>query len=105
MQMRFIVVLLALSLGAARVGHAQNFQAAAKHFTEAQTAFKTGHFHTAADGFKAAYDITRDPVLLFNIGESYEKAHLWSKAVQYYRQYVAESPRAADRAAVERKIL
>ena len=96
-------VLGSLGLGAGTAG-AQNFEAAAKSFTAAQGAFAHRRYLQAAEGFKTAYEITKDPVLLYNIGESYEKAKQWAKADSYYRRYVADQPRAADRKSVEKRI-
>ena len=49
---------------------AQDFDAAGKHFSAAQEAFGAKHFKTAAAEFEAAYGITKDPVLLYNVAES-----------------------------------
>jgi hypothetical protein len=94
----------ALIVACAAPALAQDYEAAGRHFAQAQEAFAKGQFNRAADEFEAAYAITKDAVLLFNIGESYEKAGNARGAVRYYRKYVAEQPQATDRSEVDRRI-
>ena len=88
----------------AAVAHAQDFEAAGKHFSAAQEAFGARKFKTAASEFEAAYAISKDPVLLFNIGESYEKAGDGAKAVTSFKQYLKDQPQAADKPEVQKRI-
>ncbi|HEX9100988.1 MAG TPA: hypothetical protein VF997_02225 [Polyangia bacterium] len=83
---------------------AQDFEAAGRHFSAAQEAFGAKHFKTAAGEFEAAYAITKDPVLLYNVGESYEKSGDGHKAVASYKAYLKEQPTAQDRAEVQKRI-
>lgn len=86
------------------MARAQDFETAAKHFSAAQEAFGRKHFKVAASEFQAAYDITRDPILLFNIGESCEKAGQGKKAAAAYRSYLKLQPEAQDRAVVQKRV-
>src|SRR4051812_2965671 len=95
-----VVVLVGLSATA----WAQDFEAAGKHFSAAQEAFGARHYKTAATEFEAAYSITKDPVLLYNVGESYEKAGEGHQAVANYKAYLKEQPAAQDKAEVQRRI-
>src|SRR5262249_6749752 len=95
-----VVVTLALCASA----RAQDFEAAGKHFSAAQEAFGARHFKTAATEFQAAYQITKDPVLLYNVGESWEKAGDGHQAVASYKAYLKEQPAAQDKAEVQRRI-
>jgi tetratricopeptide (TPR) repeat protein len=97
-------LVLATVAGLASVAHAQDFEAAGKHFSAAQEAFGAHKFKTAAGEFEAAYAISKDPVLLFNIGESYEKAGDGHKAVASYKQYLKDQPAAADKSEVQKRI-
>lgn len=92
-----------MSLVAAEA-RAQDYEAAGRNFAAAQEAFGKAQYTKAADLFEKAYDITKDPVLLYNIGEAYEKAANGKQAVRYYARYVAEQPQATDRPEVERRI-
>lgn len=83
---------------------AQDFAAAGQRFATAQEAFAKGDFGKAAREFQAAYDITQDPSLLFNIGESWQRAGDNGKALSSYRAYLKAQPDATDRAEVEKRI-
>jgi tetratricopeptide (TPR) repeat protein len=83
----------------------QDYAAAGRHFAAAQDAFEKKDYRRAAAEFQAAYDITRDPVLLYNIGESLERAGDRAGAIASYRAYLKEQPQAADRKEVERRLL
>lgn len=95
---------LALLMACAGPAAAQDFAAAGKRFAAAQQAFAKGQFAVAAAEYQASYDISRDPSVLANIGESWDKAGDPRKAVEAYRKYVGEAPRAADRPKVETRI-
>ena len=83
---------------------AQDFAAAGQHFSSAQELFAQGKFAAAAAEYQAAYNITRDPALLLNIGESWQRASEGKKAVAAYRAFVAESPQAPERAEIDERI-
>jgi hypothetical protein len=102
--MRSLIATLFVSLAFSSVALAQDFEAAGRHFSAAQEAFGAKHFKTAAAEFEAAYAITKDPVLLYNIGESYEKAGEGRKAVASYKAYLKEQQKASDKAEVQKRI-
>src|SRR5438270_8882000 len=99
-----LACIVALTLGLSATAMAQDFEAAGKHFSAAQEAFGAKHFRIAASEFEAAYGITKDPVLLYNVAESYEKAGDGHKAVANYKAYLKEQPAAQDKAEVQRRI-
>jgi hypothetical protein len=84
--------------------HAQDFAAAGQHFASAQDAQAQGQHELAAKEYQAAYDITHDPALLLNIGESWQRAGNGPKAVAGYKAYLAAQPQAPDRAEIESRI-
>jgi outer membrane biosynthesis protein TonB len=96
----FVVAALLCAVSA----QAQDFEAAAKHFGAAQAAFGQQHFHSSAAEFQLAYEITKDPVLLYNIGEAWQKAGEGKKAVASYKAYLKAQPTAQDRADVQKRI-
>jgi hypothetical protein len=83
---------------------AQDFAAAERHFAAAQEAFAARHFSLSAVEFQSAYDITQDPVLLYNVGESWEKAGEGKKAVAAFTAYLAAMPDAQDKVDVKKRI-
>jgi hypothetical protein len=91
-------------VGVTSAAQAQDFEAAGKHFSAAQEAFGARHYRSAASEFEAAYGITKDPVLLYNIGESWEKAGDGRKAVASFKQYLKDQANAADKVDVQRRI-
>lgn len=95
---------LLLALSAPRPAQAQDFAAAGQHFAAAQDAFGQGQYKRAAEEYQAAYNITKDPALLFNIGESWQRAGDGQSALAAYRQYLKEQPGAGDREEVEKRI-
>jgi hypothetical protein len=102
--MRIASFMVAALVCVASTAQAQDFEAAAKHFGAAQAAFGQQHFHTSAAEFQLAYDITKDPVLLYNIGEAWQKAGDGHKAVASYKAYLKAQPTAQDRADVQKRI-
>jgi hypothetical protein len=101
--MRLVGFVTALLLLPA-LARAQDFEGAAKHFSAAQDAFGKQQFHSAAAEFERAYEITKDPVLLFNIGEAWQKAGEGRKAVASYKAYLKAQPASADRGDVQKRI-
>ena len=99
-----LACIVAATLALTATARAQDFEAAGKHFSAAQEAFGAKHFKTAAAEFEAAYGITKDPVLLYNVAESYEKGGEGHKAVANYKAYLKEQPAAQDKAEVQRRI-
>jgi hypothetical protein len=100
----FAIALVAAALGVAATARAQDFDAAQKYFRSAQEAFGKHQYRTAAVEFQAAYDITKDPVLLYNVGEAWQKGGEGRKAVASYKAYLKASPTAQDRADVQARI-
>jgi tetratricopeptide (TPR) repeat protein len=96
--------LLALLLSPASARVAPDYAAAKRHFLAGKAEFAQRNYVRAAEEFQAAFEITKDPVVLFNIGESYEKAGLSEEAVRAYEGYLAGVPSAPDRDTVESKI-
>jgi len=95
-----------LGVAAPRAAQAQDYDAAGRHFASGQERFSQKKFHTAALEFQAAYEITKDPVLLYNVGEAWQRAGDAKRALVAYRGYLKERPgdAAADRADVDKRI-
>ena len=99
-----LALAVVLAAAGAREARAQDYEAAGRDFAAAQEAFGKGQFGKAAELFEKAYEITKDPVLLYNIGEANEKAGNGKQAVRFYGRYVQEQPSATDRPEVEKRI-
>ena len=77
---------------------------ARQHYVAGARKFDMAKYDEAAQEFGAAYEIIGDPVILYNIAQSYRLAHHYDKALTFYRSYLrrAENPRNRDE--VERRI-
>jgi tetratricopeptide (TPR) repeat protein len=56
---------------------------------EGDRLYKEGKYHEAADALKQAYELDKNPVLLFNIARAYDQAGDLQVALDTYRQFIA----------------
>src|SRR5690349_14697832 len=79
-----------------RVAHAQDssLEAARKEFERGGDLFEKGDFQNAADAFMAAYKAKAFPAFLFNAAVCYEKLKDYKKAVDLFKRYLSEDPKA-----------
>ena len=108
-----LLILVALLIGAT-AAHAQPADALKKAqaaFDQAQLDYLQGKYDEAAKGFEEAYAARPFPQFLYNVGAAHhmkgKKAsdvEAYSKAVEYYRKYLAADPQAADKPKVEKAI-
>jgi len=105
--------LAALALGLAGimalappVAHAQDaaLENARKEFERGGDLFEKGDFQNAADAFMAAYKAKPFPAFIFNAAVCHEKLKDYKQAVELFKRYLAEDPKAQDRVAVEKRI-
>jgi tetratricopeptide (TPR) repeat protein len=77
----------------------------AKELNEKATRlYEVGKYGEAIEEYQKVYLLVDDPVLLYNIAQSYR---LWGKpedSVRFYRNYLRRAPGAPNRADVEKKI-
>jgi hypothetical protein len=73
-----------------------DFAAAKQHYQAAEDAVAKGDHATAAREYGIAYDITKDPVLFFKIGQSYDRAGDCASANAYYGRYLKEGNPSED---------
>lgn len=72
-------------------GQAPDFAAAKVHYTNAENAANAGDWAVATKEYGIAYEITRDPVLFFKLGNAYLKSNDCSRAVDYFQRYLNEA--------------
>jgi hypothetical protein len=91
---------------APRVAFAQDaaLESARKEFERGGDLFEKGDFQNAADAFMAAYKAKSFPAFIFNAAVCYEKLKDYKQAVELFKRYLAEDPKAQDKAAVEARI-
>lgn len=89
------VLMLALS---AEADEAQRlYEEGARHY-------QVEEYEAAVEAFKRSYVLSKNAGALYNIAQSYRFTGRCREAVRYYKLYLAEKPKAADRANVEQLI-
>lgn len=76
-------------------------QKAKELYIKGNTQYNLGRWKEAIDLFTQAYEAYDNPDLLFNIGQAYRQDGNCSKAIFFYKRYLALKPNAANRAEVE----
>lgn len=65
-------------------------------FTAGRVAFEQGHLERALDHFLRAYELSPQPGMLFNIGNTYDRLRRDREAIDYLERYLAEVPDAEN---------
>jgi hypothetical protein len=102
-----VAATVALSLAAASVpksARADDAATARELFTQGNTFFDLGQFDKAIDAWQHGYQLKNDPGFLYNIGQAYRQMGDPEKAIFFYKRYLANAPKAKNRAEVEQKI-
>ncbi len=73
-------------------------------FSAGEAAYGAGRFEDALGYFRRAYELSRRPQLLYNIGVAASNAGHDREALDAFERYVAEVPDAPNRASVEGRI-
>ena len=96
---------LALSVPAAaqkkKDDQKQREKEAVAHYEQGQKHYNLGEFDKAIEEYKAAYDLTSAPALLFNIAQAYRLKGDHQQALFFYRTFLREDPAAENAADVE----
>ncbi len=95
------VLLLTLCLLSTRAFAEDEFR---KLYEEGLTAYELGEFARAAEAYKAAHRVRRDPALLYNIGQAYRLGGNLEQAVFFYRSYLRAVTNAPNRRELEERI-
>lgn len=66
--------------------------------------YNLGRWKEAIDLFTQAYEAYDDPLILFNIGQAYRQDGNCSRAIFFYKRYLALKPNATNRPEVEKFI-
>ncbi len=102
----FVVIATAWAPGAWAQDQEARMAKAKEHYELGRQYYGMGKYKEAIQELKAAYDLSGETTLLYNIAKSYEKLGDFDKAIQHYKDYLdlrLVIP-AADRADVERAI-
>ncbi|HET6284563.1 MAG TPA: tetratricopeptide repeat protein [Polyangia bacterium] len=72
--------------------------------TEGMSEFNSGHFAEAIEAFKAAYQRTPAPALLYNLAQAYRMQRTCALALETYRRYLDSNPAGKLRELTEKHI-
>jgi tetratricopeptide (TPR) repeat protein len=65
---------------------------AASHFKEGQLYFKNGDYDRAIKEYREAYELSKEPLLLFNIALCEDRAKRYERALDMFKQYLDLAP-------------
>ncbi|MDB4963152.1 MAG: Thiol-disulfide isomerase [Myxococcales bacterium] len=91
------IALATLAIAAPQPAYAQaptpaQMEKAKKAFAEGKKLFEKGDFPEAVGKFKESYNLSKNPVLLYNIGFANESAGQDDIALFYYRKFLTDAP-------------
>ena len=93
-----------LSDGTVKSGDKDAKQEAKARFISGQSHYNLNEFTAALGDFKEAYRLLPDPVFLFNLGQCERQLGHLEEAIRFYRSFLREQPKAANRQDVVHKI-
>ena len=70
-------------------------------YEEGARHYQVEEYEPAVEAFKRSYVLSKNPGALYNLAQSYRFMGRCREAVRYYKLYLAEKPKASDRAGVE----
>jgi tetratricopeptide (TPR) repeat protein len=76
-----------------------------EHYEKATRLYNVGKYQEAIAEYEAAYLVSADPVMLFNIAQCHRLNNQPDEAVRFYKNYLRNAPGAPNRDDVERKIV
>ena len=98
------IALAATSIAPVRAADDPAAAEAKRHYEEGTKAFNLGEYPRAIAEFKATYNAKPDPLLLYNIAQSYRLAGDASQGLFFYKSFLRNMPDAANRKEVEAQI-
>jgi Tfp pilus assembly protein PilF len=100
-----VVALWGAILGGESVALAQDHTAVAKSHSQRGTRlYQVGDYRQALEEFKAAHLAKPDPAFLYNIAQCHRQLGEDEQAITLYKRFLAASPNAPNRAALEKRI-
>jgi hypothetical protein len=99
--MKWVQFLVWLTLMVGLPASAGGTAEAKKHFLRGEALYKQGQYEGAIQEFQAAYATRPHPVVLYNLGQCYEKLGDAANALKSYQDYLRQMPDAPDHTRVE----
>lgn len=105
MRLALLLLLLPITLGGApALAQDASTDEARGAFAAGQAAYTAGRFAEALGYFERAYELTREPDLLYNIATVHDRLRHDAQALDAYRRYLEARPDADDRANIEARV-
>ena len=101
---RFVPVIALILFAAGAWAQVPDYDRARRHFEAGTRAFQEGDYPRAELEFRAAFAITKDPLLYYNIGQAQQRRGHLEEALKSFRAYLQGVPQAEDKAEVEQVI-
>ncbi len=73
-------------------------------FEAGVAAYRAGRYESAIERFQAAYSLSPEPVLLYNLARAQDRAEQYEAAVESYRRYLSTESEIEDREEITRRI-
>ncbi len=77
---------------------------AKKLFEKGELHYQQGEFTKALSAYRLAHKTYRHPAFIFNIAQCHRQLKHYSKALFFYRLFLAEQPNASNKSGVKRRI-
>ena len=74
------------------------------HYEDGLRKYDMGKYDEASEEFQRAFELTGEPVILYNVAQSFRLGQKYDKALLFYKSYLRRQPEAPNRAEVERRI-
>lgn len=106
MHIRCLVLVAATLAAVAGVAHADAARdaAAKEHYEAGTAAFNLGNWSRAIEEYKTAYTFKPEPVLLYDIAQSYRLANDLPNAIFFYKSYLRNAPNATNRREIDDRL-
>ena len=99
-----VVILTAALCGTGGPARADNAEKARQLFQQGSKYYDIGQFDKAVEAWQAGYEQKADPSFLFNIAQAYRQKDDLQRAIFFYKSYLRNAPKAANRGEVEQRI-
>lgn len=87
-----------------RPGTREATRRAQELFQEGSNAFTLGDYGTAAARFEEAYTLSARPLLLYNLGLTYDRLQIPQQAIDAYERFIVQLPNSPERPEVEARL-
>ncbi len=98
---RALLLALSCAIGVPAAAQPAPDKTAEEHYEASKKLYNIEKYDEAIAELKKAYELSPDPIYLFNIGQALRKKNDCAGALDYYRKYLRDSPNAPNKDKVE----